>query len=70
MTNNIKYYLKKNKNDIFSMNNKIYNKKFTHGILLASVSDPYSLNPDPAKNLNFDPSYFLTISEIFFFITS
>ena len=52
------------------MNNKIYNKKFTHGILLASVSDPYSLNPDPAKNLNSDPSYFLTISEIFFFITS
>ena len=45
------------------MNNKIYNKKFTHGILLASVSDPYSLNPDPAKNLNSDPSYFLTISE-------
>ena len=32
-----------------------------------SVSDPYSLNPDPdpAKNLNSDPdpSYFLTLSE-------
>ena len=30
-----------------------------------SVSDPYSLNPDPdpAKNLNPDPSYFLTQSE-------
>ena len=28
-----------------------------------SVSDPFSLNPDPAKNLNPDPSYFLTLSE-------
>ena len=41
---------------------------------LVSVSDPYSLNPDPAKNLNPDPdpSYFLTlpVSEIGFFITS
>ena len=37
-----------------------------------SVSDPDSLNPDPAKDLNPvpGPSYFLTISEIFFFITS
>ena len=25
-----------------------------------SVSDPYSLNPDPDKNLNPDPSVFLT----------
>ena len=45
---------------------------------LCSVSDPYSLNPDPDKNLNPDPvpdpapdpapdpSYFLTLSEIFF----
>ena len=36
----------------------------------SSVSDPYSLNPDPdpAKNLNPDPdnSYFLPLSEIFF----
>ena len=34
----------------------------------ASVSDPYSLNPDPAKNLNPDPShrYFLPVSEFFF----
>ena len=43
-----------------------------------SVSDPYSLNPDPDKNLNPDPvpdpapdpapdpRYFLTLSEIFF----
>ena len=35
-----------------------------------SVSGPYSLNPDPTKNLNPDPvpdpSYFLTLSEIFF----
>ena len=23
--------------------------------LLSSFSDPYSLNPDPAKNLNLDP---------------
>ena len=32
-----------------------------------SVSDPYSLNPDPdlAKNLNPDPSYFLQLSEFF-----
>ena len=29
---------------------------------MCSVSDPYSLNPDPAKNLNPDPSYFLTLS--------
>ena len=37
----------------------------------SSVSDPYSCNPDPAKNLNPDPdpSYFLPLSEIFF-ITS
>ena len=28
-----------------------------------SVSDPYSSNPDPAKNLNPDPSYFFTLSE-------
>ena len=37
----------------------------------SSVSDPYSCNPDPAKNLNpdLDPSYFLPLSEIFF-ITS
>ena len=36
-----------------------------------SVSDPYSsnLDPDPAKNLNPDPdpSYFLPLSEIFFY---
>ena len=39
-----------------------------------SVSDPYSLNPDPANNLNPDqdpvpdpgPSYFLPLFEIFF----
>ena len=34
---------------------------------VTSVSDPYSLNPDPdldpAKNINPDPSYFLTLSE-------
>ena len=36
--------------------------------LIISVSNPYSLNPDPAKNLNpnQDPSYFLTLSEFFF----
>ena len=36
----------------------------------ASVSDPYSLNPDPAKNLNPDSSYFLPLSEkkIYYFI--
>ena len=40
-----------------------------------SVSDPYSSNPDPAKNLHPDPvpdpvpSYFLPLYE-FFFITS
>ena len=34
----------------------------------SSVSDPYSLNTDPAKNPNPDPdpSYFLTLSDIFF----
>ena len=38
--------------------------------LINSVSDPYSLNPDPAKNLNPDPvpdpnpNYFLPLSEI------
>ena len=43
--------------------------------LTSSVSDPYSSNPDPAKNLNSDPdpvpdpSYFLPLSD-FFFITS
>ena len=26
----------------------------------ASVSDPYSLNPDPAKNLNPDPGKFFS----------
>ena len=37
----------------------------------ASVSDPNSSNPDPAKNLNPDPvpdpdpSYFLPLSEFF-----
>ena len=38
--------------------------------LRSSVSDLYSLNPDPAKNLNPDPgpdtSNFLPISEFFF----
>ena len=36
-----------------------------HNIPLESVSDPYSLNPVPAKNLNPnpDPSYFSTLSE-------
>ena len=29
-----------------------------------SVSDPFSLNPDPAKNLNPDPSCFLTLPGI------
>ena len=29
----------------------------------SSVSDPYSSNSDPAKNLNPDPSYFFTQSE-------
>ena len=29
----------------------------------SSVSDPYSWNPDPAKKLNPDPSYLLTLSE-------
>ena len=29
----------------------------------SSVSDPYSINPDPAKILNPDPSFFLTLSE-------
>ena len=42
------------------------------GIEPTSVSDPYQLNPDPAKNLNPDPDpedlesgsgYFLTLSE-------
>ena len=45
-------------------------------ISTCSVSDPYSLNPDPAKNLNPDldpipdpdPSYFLPLSEFFFFL--
>ena len=34
----------------------------------SSVSDPYSLNTDPAKNPNPDPdpSYFLTLSDTFF----
>ena len=34
-------------------------------LLLDRVSDPYSLIPDPAENLNPDPdpSYFLTLSE-------
>ena len=44
-------------------------------IVKVSVSDPYSLNPDPdpAKNLNPDPdpvpdpSYFLPLSEFFFY---
>ena len=33
----------------------------------SSVSDPYSSNPDPdpAKNLNPDPSYFLPVPEFF-----
>ena len=35
--------------------------------LVTSVSDPYSFNPDPAKDLNPvpdpDPSYFLTLYE-------
>ena len=32
-------------------------------MILISDSDPYSLNPDPAKNLNPNPdqSYFLTL---------
>ena len=36
----------------------------------SSVSDPYSLNPDPAKILNPepDPSYFLPLSDFFLFI--
>ena len=42
----------------------------------ASVSDPYSLNPDPDNNLNPDPdpvsdpdpSYFLSLSEFFFLL--
>ena len=29
-----------------------------------SVSDPYSLIPDPAKNLNPDPSFFVTLPGI------
>ena len=35
----------------------------------SSVSDPYSLNPDPdlAENFNPDPSYFLPLSETNFF---
>ena len=35
------------------------------GMVIFSVLDPYSLNPDPAKKLNSDPdpSYFLTLSE-------
>ena len=36
---------------------------FFFDYLKFSVSDPYSLNPDPAKNLNPDLSYFLTLSE-------
>ena len=39
-----------------------------------SVSDPYSLNPNPAKNLNPDPdpdpSYFFTLFEKKIEITS
>ena len=40
-----------------------------NGLMESSVSYPYSLNPDPAKNLNpypvpdLEPSYFLTLSE-------
>ena len=37
---------------------------------LTSVSDPYSLNPDPAQNLNPDSSYFLAKSENKLKITS
>ena len=33
----------------------------------ASVSDPYSLNPDPAKNLKPDPSYFLSLFIVYLF---
>ena len=48
-------------------------QKIQYGALANSVSDPYSLNPDPAKNLNQDPekalnpdpdpSYFFTLSD-------
>ena len=33
-------------------------------VLLASVSDPYSLYPDPVKNRNPDPRCFLTLPGI------
>ena len=34
-------------------------------IALTSVSDPYSLNPDPAKNLNPDPGKFFSPTKKF-----
>ena len=40
----------------------------TNSSMCGSVSDPYSSDPDPAKNLNPDPdpSYFLPLSEFIF----
>ena len=41
---------------------------FSPTCIIFSVSDPYSSNPDPAKNRNPDPSYFLPLSEFFYLL--
>ena len=50
-----------NKHSSYSTDRQIPYELFLNWNVLNSVSDPYQLNPDPAKNINPDPdpSYFL-----------
>ena len=48
----------------FSRSFSIHTKKKSKQRDLTSVSDLYSLNPDPAKNLNPDPRIFLPLHRI------
>ena len=57
------YVLIQGKNSVMILGDPIPGQNIK---LKSSVSDPYSLNPDPAKNLNPDPSYFFPLSEFFF----
>ena len=49
----------------FKVTIMFYPKPAQEANIFNSVSDPYSLNPDPANNLNSDPdpSYLLTLSK-------
>ena len=49
--------------NIYSSSSVFTKETCTFPRLFYSVSDPYSLNPDPVKNLNPDPGKFFSLTK-------